>query len=159
MKQIFIVRHGQSPFQAATDYERKLSALGERQAQYAGCLIAKKMAAQKAPTKIQIIASAAKRTAMTAQKIQEQLPQAELITKPKLYEATIGDWCEQIANSPADIVILVGHNPTISQLSAYLSQTEKLNFTPATTAHLDIKQSADELKLPAQLHGTFAPEV
>lgn len=159
MKQIFIVRHGQSPFQAATDFERELSALGKQQAQYAGRLIAQKIAAIQSLQQLQIIASAANRTTMTAQQIQEQLPAAELLTKPELYEATVGEWCEEIANSPADGVILVGHNPTISQLSAYLSQTEKRSFSPATTAYLSIEQSAGELKLPAQLHGIFPPEV
>lgn len=157
MKQIFIVRHGQSPFQAATDFERELSTLGKQQAQYAGRLIARTLTKQTPST--QIIASAAKRTAMTAQEISQQLTQADLITDPTLYEATVGDWCKQITGSTADCIILVGHNPTISQLSAHLSQTEKLSFSPATTAHLSLELSTDGLELPAQLHGIFAPEV
>ncbi len=153
--QLFIVRHGHAPFHGDDDFQRPLSELGLKQAQSSGQFISQHLTQEP----VTIIASAAKRTTLTAQQIASVLPsKPKLILLPELYGATVGDWCQQVSLSHAQQLILVGHNPTVSQLSRYLSQDNSASFSPATTAHFDLELTSEGLTIPASLKHIFRPE-
>lgn len=152
--QVFLVRHGHSPFTGLSDHQRPLSALGQRQVTQAALFI--KSVIQDEST--QIICSDAVRTLSTAAIIDQQLLQSAVVADNLYYHARIGDWCDAItANQTFKVIILVGHNPTISFLSKYLNPQHQQNFRPACTAHYQLEIAEDGLKLPAQFIEFFTP--
>lgn len=142
---LFIVRHGHSPFIGGDDFTRPLSAQGEAEAINAGIFIAKKITTGA----VTLITSAAQRTHTTAKLICQSLEDIQPEKDTKLYHATVGNWCDVITNNPTENLILVGHNPTISQLHQYLTQSATVGYTPATIGHLTLEIVQDGLKLPA----------
>ena len=149
---LFIVRHGHSPFIGQDDFSRPLSSEGEQQALNV-VFITKHIT--KGRTKL--ITSAAQRTVTTTENITESLPAAQVIKNPKLYTASVGDWCQAISEHATENLILVGHNPTVSQLYQYLTQSDPQGFTPATTGHLILDIASDGLTLPAQAQQIYYP--
>ncbi len=154
MMQVFLVRHGNSPFTAANDHQRMLSELGQRQAIQAAHFI--KSHVHNAAVKI--ICSDAIRTLKTAELIAQQLTMSSMIADHRFYQARVGDWCDAIsAHQTNQVLVLVGHNPTISFLSQYLNPLQQLNFSPACVAHYQLEIVEDGLKLPAQFKEFFIP--
>lgn len=152
---LFIVRHGHSPFHSGDDFSRPLSTMGIKQAEISGRFIAQHLNTES----VHIVASPASRTTMTAQALASSLPNASQIrTDEKLYAASVGDWCRCIEEANRPQLVLVGHNPTLSQLCQYLSQEAIPGFTPATTAHFQLELTADGLTIPATLKNIFRPE-
>lgn len=151
---LFIVRHGHSPFLGGDDFNRPLSEHGQNQALQVGKFIAQ----HTVQGKVNIITSAAQRTLSTSQSIGQSLTAFETTKMESLYSANVGDWCDAIMNHATENVVLVGHNPTISQLYQYLTQSQAQGFTPATTGHLSLEIVSDGLKLPAQPQHTFCPD-
>jgi len=153
MMALFIVRHGKSPMQN-NDHARPLSIIGTQQAQLAGQFIAKSTA-----HKPMIICSDAARTKQTAECIAGVLKVTDIQPEATYYGANVGHWCDAIIqNNQQKALVLVGHNPTITQLSHYLSQDSRFMFKPACVTHLQLEINADGLILPAQLLATFKPE-
>ena len=154
MIQLFLVRHGESPFAAASDHQRTLSDLGAYQATQAGQFIKRQYSGP-----YHIICSDARRTRMTAQIIDEEIGAERLAAFAQLYHARVGDWCDHIQphSSPAALV-LVGHNPTMSQLAKYLLAWQAPVFSPACVAHYQLEIAEDGLKLPATLIDFFSPD-
>ncbi len=152
--QVFLVRHGDSPFTANSDYQRPLSDLGAHQAQQAGTFIKRNSVG---PHKI--ICSDALRTQMTAQLI-DQVIQAESTSAwEHLYHARVGDWCDIIQQHEGNaVLVLVGHNPTMSTLAKYLQPLDHHVFSPACVAHFQLELAEDGLKLPAQLIEFYKPD-
>ena len=155
MKHVFIVRHAHSPFTGESDHQRPLSVVGLKQATAAGEFIQQALQANELAVP-EIICSDAKRTHTTAENMASVLGQARTQADERFYHATVGDWCEVIATQPAT-VILVGHNPTVSQLVNYLTQQNLPGMVPASVAHCTLEIAADGLKLPAQLVNFFQP--
>ncbi len=121
MKTLLILRHGQaSPADKDTprDYDRALTPRGIEEAQDAG-LVAKAFFTGKTL----VIASAALRTAQTAQWFLHAFGHADLETRELLYHASPSDWLEQLFGCPEDLahVVFVGHNPAVSELCTQLS--------------------------------------
>ncbi len=152
---LFIVRHGHSPFVGSDDFKRPLSETGMRQTQAVGAYIAGNLL----PGQIKVITSAAQRTLSSSENICLSLPQAQTDKHAELYSASVGDWCRFITSHAAENLILVGHNPTISQLHQYLTQSDNTGFSPATVSHLNLEIAPDGLKLPAQAFHIFCPKV
>lgn len=153
MIDLFIVRHGHSPMQN-NDHARPLSEIGKHQAQLAGQFIA-----QNTSHTPMIICSDALRTKQTAEQIAAVLKVNEIQAEATYYAAGVGHWCDAIShNKQQKALVLVGHNPTISQLSHYLSQDRDFIFKPACVAYLQLEINADGLRLPTQLLATFQPE-
>ncbi|WP_154222548.1 SixA phosphatase family protein [Marinicella rhabdoformis] len=150
---LFIVRHGHSPFLGNDDFSRPLSESGCNQASQVGTFIAQNIL----NGKTKIITSAAQRTLSTTANICQSLTAFETIELRHLYSASVGDWCDVITEHAAENLILVGHNPTISQLHQYLTQSQSQGFTPATTGHLILEIASDGLKLPAHSQQIFLP--
>ncbi|MCF6300453.1 MAG: histidine phosphatase family protein [Proteobacteria bacterium] len=152
MIDIFIVRHGHSPFQIASDYQRTLSLEG-------------KLAATKTAQKISqilngktchIIYSKAQRTAETATIIKQHVNCQSHIAHDHLYSASVGDWQKIILENPSQPLILVGHNPTMSLLVEQLVEVPT-HFSPACLAHIKLEIMPDGLKLPAILADFYNP--
>ena len=151
---LFIVRHGHSPFIGNDDFNRPLSEQGLNQAAQVGKYIAQKTV----DGKTKIITSSAQRTLSTTENICQSLAKFETVQMDSLYSASVGDWCDAIINHAAENMVLVGHNPTISQLYQYLAQSQAQGFTPATTGYLILEIAGDGLKLPAQPQHIFCPD-
>lgn len=152
---LFIVRHGESPFSGDSDHQRPLSLKGKMQAQKTAQFISSQLA--DAATKI--MASDAKRTLETAQIIQHSLVNTELIADQRFYGARVGDWCDAVLRQQNDAqLILIGHNPTVSQLTQHLGSNRNLHFTPACVAYFDLEIAPDGLKLPATLNAFYSPD-
>ena len=153
--ELFIVRHGDSPFTAQTDHSRPLSSYGQTQAINSAHFIHSKC--KDTPTLI--ICSDALRTLSTAKIIQQKMSQADLTSNLIYYNALVGDWCDAITKY-ADItqLILVGHNPTMSILSQYLIPTQSFHYKPACVGHFSLEIETDGLKLPAYLNEFYSPD-
>ncbi|MCW8870695.1 MAG: phosphohistidine phosphatase SixA [Proteobacteria bacterium] len=150
---LFIVRHGHSPMQD-TDHQRPLSELGRHQARQAAQFIQ-----QHTDTIPYILCSDAVRTHQTARLIADAFGINDCDSRNEFYTAGVGIWCDAIremANSPS--LILVGHNPTISQLSGFLADSDDIYFKPACVSHIRLEIRADGLSLPAQLLANFKPD-
>ncbi len=155
MMQLFLVRHGDSPFTAVSDHQRPLSDLGIDQAIKSGAFINSRIQSKK----MTMVASDALRTQITAQVIQKQLSPCPLTTHDHLYHARAGDWCDVISeNRMSESLILVGHNPTISLLAKYLNPLNASHFNPACVGHYQLEIAEDGLKLPAQFIDFYKPD-
>jgi len=153
--ELFIVRHGHSPFHATTDHQRCLSELGSQQANLSAHYIYDKL---KNKTRL-IVSSDAQRTLSTASIIQNKLMDCQLFSDEKFYTARIGEWCDAIVtNQQVDNLILVGHNPTMSLLAQHLLPQQSFHFQPACVAHFNLEIAQDGLKLPALLKGFYIPD-
>ncbi|MFC3194745.1 SixA phosphatase family protein [Marinicella sediminis] len=152
---LFVVRHGDSPFTTATDHQRPLSDLGIRQATQSGRFIATRIPASKSL----IVCSDALRTTTTAHTIGEQLNSVEIKAQANLYGAQTGQWCDVMErHADIDNLILVGHNPTMSLLARHLFSLRAFQFQPACVAHFGLEIDADGLRLPAQYKEFFNPD-
>lgn len=152
---LFIVRHGDSPFGTVSDHQRPLSLKGKMQAQKTAQFIASQLTNRNAL----IMASDAMRTLETAKIIQQSLSATDLVSDHRFYGALVGDWSDAISQQEnASQLILVGHNPTVSQLTQYLGANRNLHFTPACVAYFDLEIAPDGLKLPATLNAFYSPD-
>ena len=153
--ELFVVRHGHSPFTATTDHQRTLSTLGQRQAKQSAEFISRLIPQQSA----QIICSDAARTLSTANIIHSRINGSQLISNHLYYNALVGDWCDAINDQAHQAhLILVGHNPTMSMLSHHLFPIKSFHFNPACVAHFSLEIATDGLKLPAQLNAFYMPD-
>ena len=154
--QLFLVRHADAKFNAQTDHQRPLSEIGKLQAQLSAQYIKQNI---KSPA-VNILCSDALRTLTTAQIIAQELESCQLSENNVYYQASVGQWCDGIASQPLQkTVVLVGHNPTISNLSNHLNSTHAPTFSPACVAHYELEILTDGLKLPAQHIDFFKPNV
>jgi len=152
--ELFVVRHGDSPFTAATDHQRPLSELGEVQAAKSGAFIAQ----QGISTEVQIVCSDATRTHSTALIIAGKLGHCAVTAQAELYGARTGQWCEVIEHhQQLSQLILVGHNPTMSLLARHLFPLKAFQFQPACVAHFTLEIEQQGLRLPAQYKQFYSP--
>ena len=111
MKTLLLMRHAHAEDHAATDFDRPLSARGEAAADAAGAALA---AAGLLPDVI--LASAAARTAATAQRVAARFPAAPPVQSVQsLYCGTPDDHRAALADcGTAAVVLLVAHNPGVA---------------------------------------------
>lgn len=153
--ELFLVRHGDSPFSSETDHSRPLSLFGQSQAQLSAQFIANQCI-NKSST---VICSDALRTFTTAKIIKQHLYQVQLIADYSYYNALIGDWCDaMMQHADTKHLILVGHNPTMSILSQHLIPTQSFHYKPACVGHFSLEIEPDGLKLPAHLNQFYSPD-
>lgn len=150
---LFIVRHGHSPMQDI-DHQRPLSELGRLQTRQAAAFIQ-----QNTDTVPYMLCSDAVRTRQTAELIATALGVDNCDARNEFYTAGVGIWCDAIeAMSHCQSLVLVGHNPTISQLTGYLTNSDEIYFKPACVSHIRLEILSDGLRLPAQLLANFKPD-
>ena len=152
MAEIFIVRHGHSPMQGSSDHQRPLSLEGRIAAHKSGRFIQQHLTSD-----CVCICSDATRTVQTAEAICEVIGIELTAAYHGLYGATVGMWHEVMLKYPNATQILVGHNPTMSQLYAQLTH-QRQHFSPACVGHVQIEISDDGLTLPAQGLNFYNPD-
>ena len=133
MKTLLLMRHAHAVAEAATDFDRPLSARGEAEADAAGDRLA---AAGLVPDVI--LASAAVRTKTTARRVAARLSSRNGANAPpvqllqELYCGTSADHRAALADcGAAAVVLLVAHNPGVADHLAQLAG-EPVPCPPAT---------------------------
>lgn len=155
-KQIFIVRHGDADFNSDTDYTRELTERGINRVKDTAEFI--KTNCIKSSIKIDLcISSAALRTRQTA----EILCNANNITNcdfhQELYSTVTSKWIDALSANIAKNIIIVGHNPTFSQLVNNLCGFE-VYMKPANCAFVKLEICTDGIIYPAKLIDYFKHE-
>jgi len=123
MKTIYFLRHSKTEekLPGQRDFERTLKDRGKSDA----ALMSKKLAHSIKNPPEQIITSPSKRTLETLDYFAQQLgiANASIIQEPKLYNATKEHLLEAIwgIDDELNTIMLVGHNPGISDIVDYLS--------------------------------------
>lgn len=148
---IFLVRHAHSPIISGMDHTRPLSVEGKEAAVKSACYIQQNMS-----NKPICVCSDATRTLKTAQIIQKKLNIDTLSAHNNLYNSTVGQWHEVIHENHQHPLILVGHNPTMSQLFNQLTN-ENIHFSPACVGHIQVEIQTDGLIMPAKLISFYNP--
>lgn len=119
-RELLILRHGKSDWSAGTDdFQRPLKDRGKRGAQRIGVWLA-----QQRLLPDYVVSSPAERALVTAEKTCKVmgLGVQQIHTERGVYEAGLQDLLAVLAACPgtAQRVLLVGHNPGLEQLLAYL---------------------------------------
>ncbi len=129
MKTLYLMRHAKSDLSDTDqdDMHRPLNRRGERAASLVGIYLAQ----QGYPVR-GIFCSPATRTETTARRVRDELAgDPKLVTMPNLYSATYDsmiDWLQGLGDAP-DHILVVGHNPSLEDLSSVLV-TEESRQTP-----------------------------
>jgi len=141
MKTLLVIRHAKSSWKNETlfDIERSLNTEGHKEVEkLAAWLEENKLIPQK------IYCSSAARTYQTILGVSYRnkwlLEILEL--KSSLYESTLTNYIKEISKTPNDIntLMIVGHNPVVSELTGYISgQTTDMKTGNASVLSLNIK--------------------
>ncbi|MFK8010913.1 MAG: histidine phosphatase family protein [Marinicellaceae bacterium] len=155
-KNIFIVRHGHSDFTAQDDYNRELTKKGVLAVNKSSDFISK--TCKKYGLDIQIcISSAAVRTQQTAEIIIRKNNINNSNYYPELYATVTDKWLEKLAATKHENVVLVGHNPTLSQMLNNLCGCN-IYMQPANCAFISLEIKPDGIIYPAQLNEFYSYE-
>ncbi len=135
---LYLVRHADAdPSVTTTDFDRPLTAFGEEQAEWLG----KYINSQRYQLDL-IIPSSAKRTLTTALTLAKnaELPSSYIVTDPQIYQADLAQLLAvvQKIEHVYHNVMLVGHNPGISTLNAYLLGLDVVNLVIMPNAALSV---------------------
>ena len=145
MKQLILVRHAKAGWGAAgsPDFERTLSQQGERDAETMAGRMALRLSLNppEVPQKLdRIICSSARRTRSTAEQLADKInyPKAEIELDKNLYLAELDTWVETIQCLPEQLqfVLMVGHNPALTELANYLSDLPIPGIPPGGMLYL-----------------------
>lgn len=129
MKTLYLLRHAKSSWKKPqlADMERNLNSRGKTDAPFMG----EKLKEQGILPDL-IIASPAKRTAKTARTVAAKLgyKPLEIVYETFVYDATALELLQLIQQVPANIgsLMLVGHNPGLTELSNTLCTTDVYNI-------------------------------
>ncbi len=142
MKRLILMRHAHAQTEAASDFERKLSAKGLEQASMAGTFLSDLEIDE-------IWVSPALRTMQTLRKIAEKFA-VRYVIKEEIYNASEEELEELIllAQDSFQSIMLIGHNPGIYKLAINLVNAESSGFTdliekitsPATVTVIDFPE-------------------
>lgn len=122
MKSLHLVRHAKSSWDdlSVSDFDRPLNERGRKSAAF----MAKRWLESDKPLNL-IVSSPAKRALDTARIVAHGLEHLEvtLTTDANIYEAHVNDLLEVVNSISDDVhhVMLIGHNPSMSQLVEFLS--------------------------------------
>lgn len=131
VKKLYLVRHAEAANSTASDFQRPLTAEGERVARHLG-----KWIDLQALEIDQIIASTALRAKTTAELINESLSKGNVKDDEELYEASVRTFLRCVnANSEENTnILMVAHNPAITYLAEYLTGSPIVNMEPGGMA-------------------------
>lgn len=152
-KNLFIVRHGHAQACSNDDFSRNLTTQGIQAVNHTAEFIQK--TCQQMGINLSVcISSAANRTRQTAEIICAKNAIEEVLYFTQLYATVPGLWLEHICQSTHTNILIVGHNPTLSQLLNHLCG-ERVHMQPAHCAFVTLEIKADGIIYPAQLHSYF----
>lgn len=129
VKKLYLVRHAEASNSTASDFQRPLTAVGERVARHLG-----KWIDQQEFAIDQIISSTALRAKSTAELIDESLRKENIKHEEELYEASVRTFL-RVVNAIASEnqqVLMVAHNPTITYLVEYLTGSAIVGMEPGS---------------------------
>jgi phosphohistidine phosphatase len=150
-KYLFIVRHGHAGFEANSDKQRKLTNQGQIAVGSTAEFINQKCEDHRLSID-HCISSDANRTMQTSEILCEKLNIQTIDACPELYSTLASTWMDKIISCTAINIVLVGHNPTLSQLVNQLSGNQ-CYMNPANCAFIKLQIKDGELVLPATLLG------
>ncbi|TCK05837.1 SixA phosphatase family protein [Marinobacterium mangrovicola] len=137
MKQLTLIRHAKSSWEnpQLSDFERPLNPRGQRDLP----AMAERVRAKELIPDL-LLYSSALRTTLTAQELSSclLLPASHCKDVPEMYEAcweTLLNLLQGQSDSHSRLM-LVGHNPGIAELGAYLSGTPLPHFPTSCVQHL-----------------------
>jgi phosphohistidine phosphatase len=139
MKKLILVRHAKAEDATLNpdDFNRRLTERGKLNAEMLG-----KWLTDKVDEKALILCSPAKRTRSTAKRIAEALniPSEEIVYKDTIYLSPLNNLNYLLQEIPEqwNEVIMVGHNPGMSELLDYLSQKHEEPFRTCGCAILEL---------------------
>lgn len=120
-RELILLRHGKSSWEgdAPSDFERPLARRGKEEAPKVGHWLRRQGAVPS-----HVVSSPAKRARQTTRRVCEALglDPSRVVWEPRAYDAELGDLLGILAAVPAAAsrVLLVGHNPGLERLLAYL---------------------------------------
>ncbi|HUF39781.1 MAG TPA: histidine phosphatase family protein [Anaerolineales bacterium] len=129
MKTLLIMRHAKSSWDDASlsDHDRPLNLRGEADAPRMGVALSER---DLVPDRI--LSSTAIRARTTAERVADNCPfDGEIALDRDLYHAGVDEFIETLQRLPEDMdcVMLVGHNPGISELVDFLTDTPEMMTT------------------------------
>lgn len=139
MKSLFILRHGKSDWHAAygTDHDRPLAKRGIAAAEMMGRFLTHK---RQVPDGV--LSSSAVRARRTAElAVEAGQWECPLTCLDLLYGASVSDVVNLLMQQPdsASALMLVGHQPTWSELIADLTGGSAVHFPTAALARIDLE--------------------
>ncbi len=122
MKKIILIRHADAVDNHTLDSERTLSTLGEEQL----VLLKENFAALNLSNELPVYVSSSLRTQKTLNAIQDVLSIKRIYVENKLYLASKDTLLNKIQSQSHEMtdIVIIGHNPGLSDLVSYLSFTE-----------------------------------
>lgn len=139
VKELLLARHGQAeaPSFAVDDKDRKLTPAGMQQLQRLG-----KLLAINHQVCDYLVHSPATRCRHTAEILARELKVKTLVSVSSIYRAGRDELLRVITDFPPDTnhALLVGHNPAISQMAAYLTGESHLVFSPGMMARIHFQE-------------------
>jgi len=146
---LFIVRHGHAQFNGPTDFTRELKPKGIKAAKRTAQFIKHQCLAHQISIDL-CISSSATRTKQTAQIIIQMNAIEETQYHKELYSTSVSSWLDKIEQSSAKTIVLVGHNPTFSQMVSYF-YGKQIYMKPANCAFVELEIKEDGIVYPAKL--------
>lgn len=131
MKRLILVRHAKSSWAdpGQDDIDRPLNDRGKRDAPE----MARRLR-ERAEVPTLVMSSPARRALTTARLMVEEfgIARDEIVIEDALYEASVDTWLRAIAALPqaADAVLMVGHNPTLTDLGNVLCKAVRIDNIP-----------------------------
>jgi len=138
MKRLIVMRHAKSNWSdpGCSDFDRTLNDRGRKAAPEMG----RRLLLRGVQPHL-VLSSPARRAMHTAQLLSSELgyPKADIEYVDQLYAASEPIWLQTISELPAsaDVVIMVGHNPEITEVAARFCP-ERIHHMP-TAATLDLE--------------------
>lgn len=129
MKRLILLRHAKSSWKnpGLKDFDRPLNSRGKHNAP----MIGKRLVANGILPKV-LVSSPAKRAWKTASLISKELgySKGSIITEPAIYEADLNGLLTLVRNfnDKWDDVMLIGHNPGLTDFAEYLTGEELFNM-------------------------------
>lgn len=146
MKILILIRHAKSSWKdiSVDDFNRPLNKRGKRDAPFMGKLLAGKKLFPDL-----LISSPANRASATAKIIAEELdyPNEKIIWNENLYEASTNEIIKVIneVDEKYKVLLLVGHNPGLTNFSNYLSKSFKSNIPTCGFVVFSLKKKWEEI--------------
>jgi phosphohistidine phosphatase len=156
VKHLFIVRHGHAQFDAPQDFNRQLSDKGKKAVAQTALFI--NSLCEKNNISIDLcISSSADRTLQTSQILCQLNNINTLKSYSELYATSVSQWMQKITYAKQNCLLLVGHNPTFSQMVQNLCGYE-FYMKPAECALIRLEIQPDGFIYPATLIDTHQNE-
>lgn len=143
MKTLIVIRHAKAVAhdEAHTDFERALAPRGHRDA-----LVMSQRVANEQPVPDVMLVSTARRTTETASYFTDAwgIGAHAVLRDARIYDAPLRTLLTLIAELPNDVstAVLVGHNPSVSDLVYYLTSGEYGGMATCTVVVVEMKSAA-----------------